>query len=81
MVFANSDNLIFRVAILIVCLGQPLSYLRVALSNPGIASHSVIELPSDETSMVSVDSETPRPRHKPRCKSLYLDSARLARST
>jgi hypothetical protein len=42
MVFNNSDNVAFRFATIFVCLGQPISYLVTALSNPGIVSRSII---------------------------------------
>lgn len=48
MVFSSSPNAYFRAITVMVCLGQPLAYLVVALSNPGIVSHSIIDIPSDE---------------------------------
>lgn len=45
IVFNNSQNVYFRVATILICFGQPLSYLNVALSNPGIVSKSIIEVP------------------------------------
>ena len=37
-VFTSSENIIFRVITVFVCVLQPLSYLITALSNPGIVS-------------------------------------------
>lgn len=43
-VFNASEDFLFRISTVLICLGQPFSYLMVALSNPGIVSESV-EIP------------------------------------
>mgnify|MGYP006910365305 CR=1 FL=1 len=35
-VFSLTENIIARIAVVAIAVGQPLSYLNVALSNPGV---------------------------------------------
>jgi len=69
LVFTTAESPFFKVAALIICIGQPLSYLLVGLSDPG-----VITTPEAEggDSKVCTKCEMSVPKHARHCRDCNL---------
>lgn len=67
LVFTTTENIYFRLITAIVCIGEPLSYLIVALSNPGIITQSADHLSEHDRKTCSKCAMIV-PRHSRHCK-------------
>lgn len=66
LVFSTTDNIYFRITTVFICVGHPLSYLLVAISNPGIVTEPATHLPEQERKKCSKCIMTV-PRHARHC--------------
>lgn len=67
LVFSTTENIYLRIITAVVSIGEPLSYLIVALSNPGIVTQSANHL-SEQERKTCAKCAMIVPRHSRHCK-------------
>jgi hypothetical protein len=67
LVYATTSNLFFRLVTTIICIGEPLSYLLVALSNPGVVTEPSNNMPAEDVKKCTKCTLVV-PKHARHCK-------------